>query len=516
MFKSKPTPSHQRSQSTPYRDFLSPTIPTCDFRHDPYVHDITLSAPPTALTACHPGDYVHAPDVASYTSVQASEYSPTISGALEHHSSPLSTTRVAKDEVRQTKGLGLRSSLFYNSKATDIDGSPEHSPLPSPSKDRRSFLPSIRGDFSSEARPEGKKTTLANWFQGESAPINLGVPLSPMKEKSEFVFDHEKTPPSSIERQMSSTPITPSAVNTSRFSFFSTKSTSPILPRVSEYHDEFSDLDIKTSLLPGGQADSFSPSSFKNLLQNAEGLLSRMQAAYKQRALSLQEIIAEKEAQAEELEEAHIRAKHLKSQLDDMTAKMAEQDTVIMSLVDEVAEQKQWRNDEEAKKSIRLVGATDNACNQCHHQRRPKKRNSTATTVSDSGFESESDEESIFSYAQGLQSPAMSGMSPPSMVLPDAYIDQSLSRNGRQRLPSLTNTQQDGLLRDEKHGTYNNASRLDFTKEATCPRCAGVHSSEAWGVAEMMKMENTMLKERVEQLEGSLDGCLDLVRGLGI
>ncbi|MCJ1380688.1 hypothetical protein MMC17_003796 [Xylographa soralifera] len=516
MFKSKPTPSHRRSQSTLYLDFPSATIPAYDFRNDPYVHNITLSAPPTALTACHPNSYVHTSDEVSHTSLQASEYPTTTFEASEQPLSTVTTPRVAEDEARQPKGLGLRSSLFHISKDTDFNGSPDHSPLPSPSKDRRSFLPSIRGDYSSEIKPEGKKTTLANWFEGESAPISLGVPLSPVKEKSEYICDHETNPPSDIERQMFSTPARPSALSTSRFSFFSTKFTSPAVPQISDHHDEFSDLDIKASLLPRGQADPFSPSSFKNLLQTAEGLLSRMQAAYKQRVLSLQEITAEKEAQSEELEEAHTRAKHLKLQLDDMTAKMVEQDTVIMSLVDDLAEQKQWRNGEEAKKSIRLVGANDNACSQCHHQRRPKKRNSTATTVSDSGFESESDEESIFSQLQSPQSPAMSSISSPSMVLPDAYVDQSLSRNGSQRLPSSNSTQRDGRLRDEKHGKHNNALQLDCARAAACPRCAGVQPSEAWGVAEMMKMENTMLKERVEQLEGSLDGCLDLVRGLGI
>ncbi|MCJ1289929.1 hypothetical protein MMC34_001462 [Xylographa carneopallida] len=315
---------------------------------------------------------------------------------------------------------------------------------------------------------------------------------------------------------MSPTTARPSAVTKSRFSFFSTKSASPILPQTSEHNDEFSDLDIKTSLLPRGPADPFSPSSFKNLLQNAEGLLSRMQAAYKQRAISLQLITTEKEAQSEELEEARTRTTHLKLQLDDMTAKMAEQDTVMMNLVDELAEQKQWRNDQEAKKSIRLVGAIDNSCNQCHHSRRPKKRNSTATTVSDSGFESDEDQESIFSQAQGPQSPAMSSIPSPSMVSPDAYFDQCSSRNGRQRQLSLNGMLQDNRLRDEKYGKQNIVSQLDHAKEATCPRCEGIHGSEAWGVVEMMQLENTMLKERVEQLEGSLDGCLDLVRGLGI
>ncbi|MCJ1282955.1 hypothetical protein MMC26_002281 [Xylographa opegraphella] len=396
-----------------------------------------------------------------------------------------------------------------------MNASPGRDPVSSTSKDGRSVPSLMNGDYPCETRAEGKKTTLANWFQGESAPIRLGVPLSPLKEKSEMIYEHRRTL-SSAERRMSSTPSRPSAASASRFSFFSTRSVSPILPRTPEYYDELSDLDIKTSLLPRGQADPFSPSAFKNLLQNAEGLLSRMQAAYKQRGLSLQKISAENEAQSDELEEAHTRAKHLKSQLDNITAMKAEQDTAMMSLVEELAEQKKWRNDEEAKKSIRLVGASDGACDQCHRHRKSKHRNSTATTVSDSGFESESDEESIFSQADGLQSPTMSNISTPSIALTAAYLDQHVPHDEIQRLHSVTISQQDGRLRDEKYNKHNNASQLHSAKKVACPRCEGVPLSEAWGVVEIMKMENTMLKERVEQLEGSLDGCLDLVRGLGI
>ncbi|MCJ1400115.1 hypothetical protein MMC11_003319 [Xylographa trunciseda] len=516
MFTSRSTPSHQRSRSTPFLQFPSATLPAIDTQHELHLHGLTLPAPPTALTECHTGDYGHCSNSALYPLPQALEYTATAIEVPEHYSSPLITPRVGQAEARQTKELSTRSSLFYSSKEINSIGSPGQFPLPSPSKDRQSFLPSIRSEYPSETKQEGKKTALANWFQGESAPINLGVPLSPVKQRSEFIDDHERSPSLILERQMSSTPSRPSAVSNGRFSFFSTKSTSPTLPRISDPHDEFSNLDIKSSLLPGGQADPFSPSSFKNLLQNAEGLLLRMQAAYKQRAVSLQEITAEKEAQSEELEEAHIRAAHLKSQLDDMTAKMAEQDTVIMNLVDDLAQQKQRRTDEEAKKSIRLVGANEDACHQCHHHRKPKKRNSTATTVSDSGFESGSDEESIFSQAQGPQSPATSSISSRSMALPDTYFDDDPSHNRAKQLPSLTSTRLANQLRDEKPGKHNSTSRLDCAKVTACPNCAGMQPSEAWGVAEMMKMENTMLKERVEQLEGSLDGCLDLVRGLGI
>ena len=517
MFNSRLTPSHQRSQSTPNSQRPSAAALNSDTYQDLNGNDITLSLPPTALLAYPSGDYFHPSAVASQTSHRIFEHNHN-DITLETpkcRSLPLTTHRIPKDEAIQTKGLGF---CFSPHSLQDIDcsGAAEHSPPPSPNKEKRSFLPSIRNDNSSNAELEVKKTTLADWFQGESAPISLGVPLSPAKEGLESIDVHEVPKPSNIERQMSSIPTRPPALGTSRFSFFSPKSKPPALPQIFEPHDEFSNLDIKTSLLPGGQADPFSPSSFKNLLQNAEALLSRMQAAYKQRVMSIQEITMEKEAQKEEMEEAHIRAKHLKSQLDDMTARMAEQDAVIMNLVDDLAQQKQWRSNEEAKKSIRMVGADDDTYCQCHHHRRSKKRNSKANTVSDSGFESESDDDSIFSQAQDISSPTISSISTPSTASPDLYFDRDLSRNGNRRLPSLRAMPLDGRLLDQKYHKQIGPLQPGFNGMATCGHCAAMQSSEAWGVADMMKMENNMLKERVEQLEGSLDGCLDLIRGLGV
>ena len=113
--------------------------------------------------------------------------------------------------------------------------------------------------------------------------------------------------------------------------------------------DEFLTLDVTSALFPSGEPsaqDPFSPAAFKNLLMNAEGLLLKLQTAYKLRTLSLHEISAEKEAMSEELEEAETRAKCLKSQLDDMAHQMSMKDASIADLAAELAAEKQARAEE--------------------------------------------------------------------------------------------------------------------------------------------------------------------------
>lgn len=49
---------------------------------------------------------------------------------------------------------------------------------------------------------------------------------------------------------------------------------------------------------------------------------------------------------------------------------------------------------------------------------------------------------------------------------------------------------------------------------ATCANCQGMRASEAWGVVGILREENKGLKQRVGNLEGEVEACLDLVRGI--
>lgn len=198
----------------------------------------------------------------------------------------------------------------------------------------RHLPPLITHDLSQTQPTQRPTNKIADWFSGESEPITFSIIPSPTRERSDPV---EVMPDDDKPRKP---PIT------SRFSLFSTKSSPPKPPLTT--HDEWHDLDVK-SALNSPYADPFSPSSFKNLQQNAEGLLLKLQAAYKERCEALHDVLAEKEVQAEELEGAEMRTRHLKIQLDDMTAKMQEQDKAMMDLVDQLAQEKEARREIESQ-----------------------------------------------------------------------------------------------------------------------------------------------------------------------
>ena len=335
---------------------------------------------------------------------------------------------------------------------------------------------------------------IANWFRGESDAVNIGIIPSPTKEKSNPMARPSSMPAPQATAGPPTKPniaVRPSVPATGFFSFLGSKVPQASMREPRGLDDEIAHMDIKKALMPGGQADPFSPSSFKNLMQNAEGLLSRMQNALKQRTAALHDVTAEKEAQSEELEEAQTRAKHLKIQLDDMSAKMTEQDQAMMNLVEELAHEKQARrdDDESRKRTIRIVDVTNKSVN-------PRPRVSRTSTVShDSGFES--DEDGMFSQKDEFDSPATT-VSTMSLRSPISSEFTSAAR-----FPPT-----EGMR-------VANAASPAVGPVYSCENCHGLQGSEAWNVVGVLKAENQGLKHRVEELESALDGCLDMVNGLG-
>ena len=317
--------------------------------------------------------------------------------------------------------------------------------------------------------------------------------------------------PSTLLQRKSTSQGTSKPAMARRFSFFPSKSslaksTSPS----PELEDELLDMDINKALFPSGPADPSSPAALKNLQQQAESLLSRIQSAYRERTLQVREIAAEKEALADEALGAETRAQHLKMQLNDMSTKFTEQDQAIMNLVDELAQEKLARREDEdaRKRTLRLV-------EQASPPHTSHGRVSTAYTVSDSGFESEEESmaESLFSRGNGVHSPTMSmssvstSNSPDAYQFPDTYNSTSTSQAARLRLPATRNSK-----------SMSTPYRNDPPEEAppsSCTNCQGGRASEAWSVVGVLQEENRCLKHRVGELEGALDGCLDVVTRLG-
>lgn len=360
------------------------------------------------------------------------------------------------------------------------------------------------------SKPVDKAAKIASWFKGESEPISVGLIPSPVKEKANPLepmgASSTVLPTSSMQKKPTSSATSKLAM-ANRFSFFASKiSLSKTNPQSFEHNDEFFDLDIGAALHPTGSRDPFSPASFKNLEQQAEGLLIRLQNAYRDRTIDLREMKAEKEALAEETQGAGTRAKHLKMQLDDMAVKVAEQDEAMMNLVDELAQEKLARREDEARvRSVRLV----------EHDAQPtifRGRQSRSNTISDSGFESEdeSSADSVFSRRNGIHSPTMSMSSVSSTTSPEAYHppefqnETSMPQAARLRVPPICNNGK----------RFPSAMRPEPTSEPqqpSCPSCNGIRSSETWGVVSRLKEENRALTQRLSELEGALDGCLDVV-----
>lgn len=348
-------------------------------------------------------------------------------------------------------------------------------------------------------KSEEKAGKLAEWFKGESEPISIGIiPLS-TKEKGDpldAIAELSDIRPTNLLQRFSTTQVVPKPAMASRFSFFSSKaSLVKPAPLPDELSDELLDMDVSAALFPNEPANPFSPAAFKNLQQQAEGLLSRLQSAYKDRTVALRDMIAEKDTVAEESEGAETRARHLKMQLDGMTAKFAEQDEVMMNLVDELALEKQARREDEEvrKRTVRVVSDVTS-------QSSGHRGLSHSNTISDSGFESEdeSSADSVFSRRNGAQSPTMSVSSASTANSPDAYrtqefhVPSSTAQTARLRLPQ-------GQVAAKGMPAHS------------CTNCEGVRASEAWNVVGILKEENEGLKHRVGELESALDGCLDVV-----
>ena len=384
----------------------------------------------------------------------------------------------------------------------DFANSPDQSPQQSPTKLKRISVPMLTGDKTERVKKENQSRVLSGWFNGESEPLSIGIVPPPTKEKSDPLSEMATKP----------TQTTPKPTISTRFSFFASKTSPAKTPSSpSDPTDAFLDLDINAALYPTGPVESFSPASFKNHMQHAEGLLSRLQTAYKERTVSLREMTAEKETQAEERQGAETRSKHLKIQLDDMAAKLAEQDNAMMDLVEELANEKRLRREEEdaRKKSIKLVtpsgtGApTRGSPEEGYTKSRQRNRMSSASET-DYDSEDESSAESLFSR-NNSSSARMSLSSVSTTSSPETYQPPEFSGIATARTARLRQAQPT-LVKSQRHPSSGDDSLL-----WSCANCHGGNTSEAWSVVSILKEENQGLKERVGHMEAALEGCLDVV-----
>jgi hypothetical protein len=238
--------------------------------------------------------------------------------------------------------------------------------------------------------------------------------------------------------------------------------------------DHLLTLDINQALFPHGPADPLDPTSYNDLLTAAESVIQTMQSAYRARCAELRDLKSEISVKDDEVDEAETRARHLKMQLEGMAGQAAAQEAKT-EMLERMLEQQQRETKELRRQSseqgsrrvsLRLVPG--------HDQEARNWKRTSRTGASDSGFESDGDNDSVFSS----QSPVSSSASTvESETIPAEAEKVHMVRVERGR---------DAVLQ-------SNVARAYAPIE--------------------MRIENQRLRERVLELEQAVEGCLDLVSG---
>jgi len=366
--------------------------------------------------------------------------------------------------------------------------------LHSRAKSIAAYVPKLSPSTAPETvdqHPQQPNRIFGNLFNGESAPVHLGLaPPSPTKEESEIIMEYKPafTERPAARRRQSTAQSKDVSTGTRASGWFNRKATPSSAPAPPQ--DEILAVNINNALFPHGPADQLSPHAFNDLLLNATSLLQRMQAAYKQKVDYIASIQPEIDAQKEEVEEAETRSRHLKIQLEDMSRKADEQATSMQELCVQLAEERVKVQDarEQAQNASKLVRLGDD-----EDTPRRRKRGS-AGSASDSGFESDAE------YADSVISAGgRTPLSPPTVMLtPD------LDRSRWQSNPGRVSGRPD-LLRQ----STSRLSRLAVSSNGHDRHGDG--ESVAWDAADNLRSENRNLRKQVEEMRKTLQGCIDFV-----
>ncbi|KAL7788298.1 hypothetical protein V8C37DRAFT_238817 [Trichoderma ceciliae] len=288
-------------------------------------------------------------------------------------------------------------------------------------------------------------------------------------------------------------------------------------------NDELISLCIETALFAKGSppdGQTFSPSAFMNLQQTATGLLKKFQTAYQRQAVTIQELMAEKEAQDDEKAEAHTRTRHLKMQLEGMAQKLAETEGVMQALMEDLNKEKRLRMEERAAARDKFLTPSEGSISEDlgveedqQHRKRGWRR-SGETSKTDFSFETDEDSVEAASIFSRPRSPTLTALS----IISD--VDSSPAPPGP---PSRTSTFGPSRpIRNSQPPQMSTFQKLfkgisgDANKDINgCRNCQGQDASIAWDTVGLLKAENKTLKERVSDLEEAVEEVLDVVNGVG-
>lgn len=264
-------------------------------------------------------------------------------------------------------------------------------------------------------------------------------------------------------------------------------------------NDELANMNIMASLFPNGQSDELTPHAFNDLLVNATTLLQRMQSGYREKVNYIATLQPEMDVQREEVEEADIRSRHLKLQLEDMGRRAQEQEKAMQELASQLSEERfrhQEAREKEARKASRSFkpaplpspSVADETTDDETTPRRRKRASAGSTDASDSGFESDLDRDSE-RFSQDPLDPVMQRavLASPAPVTPT-----------KQRLQHTPH---------HSSGLRNSVSSMN--------KRLGSDGS-AWAVMERLRGENVELRAQVSEMQKELQGCIELLGGMHI
>lgn len=407
---------------------------------------------------------------------------PSFDVETEDYQSPALSQ--ANTPSRPTLGGRFLSSLSNAQPAAAALGR-KGSVLHSRAKSLAGFVPKLSNTTTNTTpdRAQGANKLFQDFFGGEQAPIRIGAPVSPTKEKekTEFVMEYRPSfterPRAGVRRQSTTHSIN-STPTQSKQGWFGRKSVvnTPTRPQ-QQTQDELASLNINASLFPNGPVDSLDPSSFNDLLINATTLLNRMQAAYKEKVDYIATIQPEIDAQREEVEETETRNAHLKMQLEDLGRRAQEQDLAMQEMAQQVQSAKiEAQEAREATKTIRVIRPSSTEGTPT----RRKKRTSDGS-ASDSGFESDLD--SVVSSA---------------VASPPDYDGRSWE------LPLPPKARDCGAGVQRRAGNVVPPSK----------RLGG--DDAAWATVDVLKSENRELHAQMEEMRGRLEECIGFVGMLNV
>ncbi|KAL2109150.1 hypothetical protein VUR80DRAFT_2871 [Thermomyces stellatus] len=251
--------------------------------------------------------------------------------------------------------------------------------------------------------------------------------------------------------------------------------------------DELRTMDLEAAL-PTPSSPAPSPEDYHALHIQALTLLSRFQEAYKSQSAILLDLQAERDAERDEAAQVAARARHLRSQLDDVVARANEHEAAMAAALEELSAEKRARLEVEGKapSSEGSVVTEDLAVED--DQRREGD---------------ETDEESIFSRSRSPPLPeGEPGASPPRPRIPPPRTGGPVRKAAP--APRLNAFQKivRGIAGEDGDGR--------------CSNCRGGDVGAAWDTVSLLRDENKGLKQRVGALEEAVQGALDAVNGVGL